>query len=297
MALEPPKDTMSEEMKKTFRTIEWAYLILYTIEAFLKISALGFVQEKHSYLKDWWNFIDFSIVVLSWVTVWFDLSSISAFRALRALRTLRTLTAFPRMAKLVNNLITIIPPLMNIIFLCLVSVIVFACISMQLFTGLLHNRCVDQQTISNTTDYTNETWLKINGEYDICKTNEASKNSLVKHDEDTCLQGYICLERDNPNGGLISFDNVLITSLLTFEMFTLDGWSTVMYLIRKSQKTYAYDIFFLFVVYVGAFFILNLITAVIYNYYDMLKKKAAEQAIIKEKAKFSKLSRTINATK
>jgi len=67
----------------------------------MKIIALGFAVGPHAYLKDVWNVMDFVIVVLSWVMLFFGDSNISAIRAVRALRTLRTLSAFPRLAKLV----------------------------------------------------------------------------------------------------------------------------------------------------------------------------------------------------
>lgn len=103
----------------------------------MKIIALGFSAGPHSYLKDVWNVMDFVIVLVSWVTMFFGDSNISAIRAVRALRTLRTLSAFPRLAKLVQMLIEILPQMGNICFLCFVTVLVFSCISMQLFSGTL----------------------------------------------------------------------------------------------------------------------------------------------------------------
>jgi len=45
-------------------------------------------------------------------------------------------------------------------------------------------------------------------------------------------------------------------------MFTMDNWIDMMYLIRRAKKTYLYDMFFVTVVYLGAFFIINLIAAI-----------------------------------
>ena len=67
----------------------------------MKIIALGFYSGPHSYMADVWNAMDFFIVIVSWITMFFGDSNISAIRAVRALRTLRTLSAFPRLAKLV----------------------------------------------------------------------------------------------------------------------------------------------------------------------------------------------------
>ena len=84
-----------------FNTMEYIFQIIYTVEMVIKIIALGFFAGPHAYLKDVWNVMDFVIVMVSWVTLFFGDSNISAIRAIRALRTLRTLSAFPRLAKLV----------------------------------------------------------------------------------------------------------------------------------------------------------------------------------------------------
>ena len=39
------------------------FSIVYTIEAILRILALGFVVHKKSYLRDPWNLIDFIVVI------------------------------------------------------------------------------------------------------------------------------------------------------------------------------------------------------------------------------------------
>jgi hypothetical protein len=47
----------------------------------------------------------------------------------------------------------------NICFLCFVTVLVFSCISMQLFSGTMLHRCVLIESI-NPANFTNETWSK-----------------------------------------------------------------------------------------------------------------------------------------
>ena len=49
----------------------------------------------------------------------------------------------------------------NICALVLVVVLVFAAISMQLFSGMLLKRCVLIDTVSPTTNWTQESWLKL----------------------------------------------------------------------------------------------------------------------------------------
>ena len=55
-------------------------------------------------------------------------------------------------------------------------------------------------------------------------------------------------------------------------MFTMDGWADIMYLIRRAHNSLYYDAFFITVIYVGAFFLMNLVIAVQFQYYNMVKK-------------------------
>jgi hypothetical protein len=59
-----------------------------------------------------------------------------------------------------------------------------------------------------------------------------------------------------------SFDNILKSVLNVFIVITLEGWTAIMYKIRHSTGTYAYDSFFMFTVIIGSFFIVNLMVAV-----------------------------------
>ena len=45
------------------------FLILYTIEATLKIIGLGFIIGDGAYIKDPWNILDFSIVAISYAAM------------------------------------------------------------------------------------------------------------------------------------------------------------------------------------------------------------------------------------
>lgn len=56
------QDPSAEESTPTEDFFETLFLILYTIEMFFKISALGFIFNRKAYLRDSWNILDFVIV-------------------------------------------------------------------------------------------------------------------------------------------------------------------------------------------------------------------------------------------
>ena len=61
---------------------------------------------------------------------------------------------------------------------------------------------------------------------------------------------------------MTSFDNIFIASLIMFEVLTMDGWTGIMYEIRRATQSFTYDFFFIFAVIIGAFFVVNLVTAI-----------------------------------
>ena len=200
----------------------------------IKILALGFITNKFSYLRDTWNMVDFLIVMVSWATIMSDSTNIASIRAVRALKTVRTLSAFPRMASLVKNLVSTLPSMGKIGLICACSVLIFACVTSQLFSGTLKNRCIKIDSVTNLTSFTDRSY----DEDPFCQINlkiQQTYNTLpiIRHPtKDPCNPGYACLKRVNPGDGQVHFDNVLTSSLIIFEMFTLDGWVDVMQLIR-----------------------------------------------------------------
>lgn len=116
------------------RTLELCVTIIsgiFIAESFAKIIVLGFAKGKNSYLKDYWNVLDFTIVsfsVLNWVLDSFSDISVSflrGFRALRALRPLRMVSKNEGMKIVVNSLLTSIPNLFNVMLISLLFYLVF----------------------------------------------------------------------------------------------------------------------------------------------------------------------------
>ena len=48
---------------KTLNIVSDAFTVIFLVECWLKIIAMGFVINKYSYLRNTWNLIDFLIVL------------------------------------------------------------------------------------------------------------------------------------------------------------------------------------------------------------------------------------------
>ena len=74
-----------------------------------------------------------------------------------------------------------------------------------------------------------------------------------------------CVRKSNPAFGVVSFDNIGAASLSIFTSITLEGWTDIMYSLNKTWGLPpATAIYFISLIMIGAFFLLNLALAVIW---------------------------------
>ena len=70
--------------------------ILHSFEFSVKILSRGFAFDKFTYLRDGWNWLDFSVIIMSYVELFVgDLGSFSALRTFRVFRTLKSVAVIP----------------------------------------------------------------------------------------------------------------------------------------------------------------------------------------------------------
>ena len=130
-------------------------------------------------------------------------------------------------------------------------------------------RCVSIPTI-NEEDWSKEVYF-VNRDDELLFCQTTPNASFV------CPEEFECLTRDNPGVGLQNWDNIFMAVLTQFELITLEGWSDVMYKTRNAHNMSAMtDVFFILSVVFGAFFVLNLMIAVQFNFLDESFRDVAE---------------------
>jgi Ion transport protein len=67
---------------------------------------------------------------------------------------------------------------------------------------------------------------------------------------------------ENPNLGNTNFDNILYSLLQVFVVTTMEGWTTITGYVREAFSDIAV-IYFVMIVFIGAFFVMNVMLAVI----------------------------------
>lgn len=72
------------------------FTIVYTTEMGLKVLARGFIVDEFTYLRDPWNWLDFSVIIMAYLTIVVeDLGNLSVIRTFRVLRALKTVAIIP----------------------------------------------------------------------------------------------------------------------------------------------------------------------------------------------------------
>ncbi|XP_029945382.1 voltage-dependent T-type calcium channel subunit alpha-1I-like isoform X2 [Salarias fasciatus] len=123
--------------------------IFFALEMVVKMVALG-IFGRRCYLGDTWNRLDFFIVMAGMVEYSLDLQNInlSAIRTVRVLRPLKAINRVPSMRILVNLLLDTLPMLGNVLLLCFFVFFIFGIIGVQLWAGLLRNRCYPEENFT-----------------------------------------------------------------------------------------------------------------------------------------------------
>ncbi|KAF2982472.1 hypothetical protein EK904_003904 [Melospiza melodia maxima] len=115
---------------------------IYTFESLIKILARGFCLEGFTFLRDPWNWLDFSVILMAYVTEFVNLGNVSALRTFRVLRALKTISVIPGLKTIVGALIQSVKKLSDVMILTVFCLSVFALIGLQLFMGNLRNKCL-----------------------------------------------------------------------------------------------------------------------------------------------------------
>ncbi|XP_054047369.1 sodium channel protein type 5 subunit alpha-like isoform X5 [Rissa tridactyla] len=258
--------------------VEYTFTGIYTFESLIKILARGFCMTEFTFLRDPWNWLDFSVIVMAYVGEFVNVGSVSPLRTFRVLRALKTISVIPGLKTIVGALIQSVKKLADVMILTVFCLSVFALIGLQLFMGNLRHKCVRDYTKFNSTNGT----LYLDGR--MWNTSEEFLNDPVNYfikngtedvllcgnstDAGTCPEGYICLKAgENPDHGYTSFDTFGWAFLSLFRLMTQDYWERLyQQTLRSAGKIYM--LFFMLVIFLGSFYLVNLILAVVAMAYE-----------------------------
>ncbi|XP_063695784.1 voltage-dependent calcium channel type A subunit alpha-1 isoform X3 [Culicoides brevitarsis] len=273
---EGDKTVLALKLEKT----EAYFLGIFCVEASLKILALGFVLHKHSYLRNIWNMMDFFVVVTGFIT----LAPIEAgqgvdlrtLRAIRVLRPLKLVSGIPSLQVVLKSIIKAMAPLLQIGLLVLFAIVIFAIIGLEFYSGALHKTCYLLDDISQ---------IAKEGEWPT-PCNEGNRSSGPSGAYYCDRNTSVCLEEwEGPNAGITSFDNIGFAMLTVFQCITMEGWTAILYWTNDALGSQFNWIYFVPLIVLGSFFMLNLVLGVLSGEF------AKEREKVENRQEFLKLRR------
>lgn len=203
------------------------------------------------------NLIDLLVTITCWISIlgpakWliFPIYRLLV-RGIRPLKLFKNLFSF-RIIVLMGR--KGFKELVHIIILILFAAWVFALIGMLTFKGSLRRRCVVKETgiVSDPPLF--------------CK---AALNSSFSSLQFTCPDNQVCMDiGENPMDGYMHFDNLPGAMFQIFQGMTMEGWTDIFYAIRNAEYAYLTDIYFVLLVLVLSFLLMQLLLATIANVFE-----------------------------
>ena len=90
-----------------------------------------------------------------------------------------------------------------------------------------------------------------------------------------CPEGTVCdLYWEGPQYGITNFDNIGQSMLTVFQCITLEGWTDMLYWVHDSQGRTWQWFYFVTMVVLGSFFVMNLILGVLSGEFSKEREKA-----------------------
>ncbi|KAH0516318.1 Voltage-dependent L-type calcium channel subunit alpha-1D [Microtus ochrogaster] len=216
------KPASAEVAGLVLEKVEYAFLIIFTVETFLKIIAYGLLLHPNAYVRNGWNLLDFVIVIVGLFSVILEQLTketeggnhssgksggfdVKALRAFRVLRPLRLVSGVP-------NIVAEEDP------------------APCAFSGN------GRQCTANGTE---------------------------------CRSGWV-----GPNGGITNFDNFAFAMLTVFQCITMEGWTDVLYWVNDAIGWEWPWVYFVSLIILGSFFVLNLVLGVLSGEFSKEREKA-----------------------
>uniref|UniRef100_A0A8D0PBI8 Ion transport domain-containing protein n=1 Tax=Sus scrofa TaxID=9823 RepID=A0A8D0PBI8_PIG len=271
----------------------------FAAEMLIKMVALGLFGQK-CYLGDTWNRLDFFIVMAGMMEYSLDGHnvSLSAIRTVRVLRPLRAINRVP------THLLQVLLPRAHPSCRGRALVVFYVLFLRPCFCACVRLLRPRNSNLSFLRPY----YQPEEGEENpfICSSrrdNGMRKCSHIPSRRELrveCTLGWeaygqpqaegedgagrhacinwnqyynVCRSGDsNPHNGAVSFDNIGYAWIAIFQVITLEGWVDIMYYVMDAHSFYNF-IYFILLIIVGSFFMINLCLVVIATQFSETKQR------------------------
>ena len=292
VALDSPLDDPNSLKTQVLASLDSIFALIFLSEMIFKVEAYGFFTGKDAYIKNAWNALDATVVLVSIL----DIVGVGPGKALRALRTLRVLRPlrmirrFPELKLVVDALLKSLPSVGNVAIISTHFFLVFAIFGVNYLKGTFYacNEDTLERLTADQIKYLTypspwgdlqddqKAWFNSSGE--LCMWKNWTNRYIPSSKEicDCLIPGaWAPVIPQN-------FDNVLNAMSTLFEIATTEGWVDVMLAAVDQRGIHNQPVrdnnllwipFFILFLIVGAFFVLELFVGVIIEQFNNIRNK------------------------
>ena len=272
--MDNPLNDPNSALVQVLQISDIVFSTFFALEALLKIVAFGlFFNRNVAYLKNGWNVIDITVVVISLISFGISgdkLKVIKIFRLFRVLRPLRVISRNKGLRIGIQALFMAVPNIINVIIVSLLFYIIFGIIGVNYFKGQFYSCSFGDSFMP--------TFLE-----------PSSVFAALITDKWQCL---------NLGGAWVNsdyhFNNLPEAVSTLFQMSTTEGWVDVMNqgvdsvdIDKQPIKNYniIWSLFFMVFVFFGNFLILDLFTGVVVSTFNKEKEILGKNFLLTDNQK------------
>ena len=305
LAVDSPHIQRDSGLGQTLQALNITFTVIFLVEMIIKMIALGVyrsplllcckaelkAQKKHkvkghmedasempctnAYFSTWWNRLDALVVLFGVIAIIWP--EVGILKSLRAIRPIRIAIRVPQVRVVVKALLHSLPNVANGVLFALFIFVVLGIVGLQLFSGKF-GRCVPYQDDGDFEFATNP--------FDV-QWNQTTNNWESYRQTQCEAMGH---EFEKPG---FNFDNIGISLLTVYKIAMFSNWFDELAAGMASGGNVddadwgavPYDAavqmwFFAIVVFIGGFFVLNVIIAVVVDSFNKIKNQDEANAML-----------------
>jgi hypothetical protein len=306
LAAQGPRHTLGAGFDSFVAGFDVAITAVFTLEMCAGICALGLIKGPNAYLRNWWNVLDFVVVLgiyvsaLAMLVFGADLEA-GAVRAFRALRPLRSLRLFKGLQGILDALWLTLPYVSTVMGMLSFFLVIFSTMGVALFGGSLSRACRESTELFSTQPYLaavadDGSWVLAECPPTFVCARMATDPSNTSagmvewsvDGEDMCTMIPTDLDPSHTDRTFetefIGFDNVLYAFLTLIVVTTLDEWPLISHRLWQADGNVGFGSwwFIAIVVMLLSLITANLFTAVVSYGFGKMRKELKKSAFTGE---------------
>ena len=271
------REGQENSVNRIMKVINPVFIGLYTLEAIIKIIAMGFVQDEGSYLRSLQNIVDFFVVVSGLVIGYRPLEYFSILRLFRVFLILKDFNFFRMTALMFTTISKSVWQLISVVIMMVYIFGIFAILGLNIYTGVLSRRCRTTSQPAHGVWPVDDQILRVCGGHFQCPASEYCGSDYDYSGQITHPgKDLFFAEFD---WGLMNFDNILNSMATIFVMMTMVSWSNIFDMVVDATDKVSSLVFFVATILIILAFTINIVVAIIIDIFSRNNTRNNKEAL------------------